>query len=233
MSDSFQSEPLRFEPLASEPFSIMIAEAQVLEKDVHGPKVYQLQNGQILKLFRLKRWWSWARFNPYSRRFCINAKKLAALNIPTVKIVALYQLAQPQWTAVLYDPLPGSTLRQVLPDYPESVDQWLTQLGQFVSQLHALGVYFRSLHLGNIVLMPSGEMGLIDIADLKIRKSALGAHQRLRNLRHLCRLKKDRLQLREAEWAVFCQAYFEASRPSINLNRIVSSKIKRLVDTAA
>lgn len=232
MSGFGKSKLLNWESLTPEQFSAITKQAQVLEQDVHGPKVYQLQNGRILKLFRLKRWWSWARFNPYSKRFWINSKKLEALNIPTVKVVSLHQLARPQWTAVLYDPLPGSTMRDALPKLSSSTEGLIGQLGRFVSQLHDQGVYFRSLHLGNIVLTPAGDMGLIDIADLKIRKHRLGAHQRLRNLRHLCRLRKDHLQLGEVGWNIFCQAYFEASSSSINFSQTTHYKIKHLIDTA-
>lgn len=232
MSGFGKSKLLNWELLTAEQFSAIVKQAQVLEQDAHGPKVYRLQNGRILKLFRMKRWWSWARFNPYSRRFWINSKKLQALDIPTVKVLSLHQLAQPQWTAVLYDPLPGFTLRDALPKLPSSAKDLIEQLGRFVSQLHDRGVYFRSLHLGNIVLTPAGEMGLIDIADLKIRKRRLSAHQRLRNLRHLCRLRKDRLQLGEAGWNIFCQAYFEASGTSINFSQTTYCKIKHLIETA-
>ena len=42
----------------------MIVGAKVLEADSYGAKVYMLQDGKILKLFRRKRWFSSALLRP-------------------------------------------------------------------------------------------------------------------------------------------------------------------------
>src|SRR5690554_7055274 len=48
-----------------------------------------------------------------------------------------------------------------------------------------LGVYFRSFHLGNVVLTPENELGLIDISDMKIFRRPLSQWQRKRNYEHM------------------------------------------------
>lgn len=204
-------------------------QAKVLEQDRHGPKVYQLETGQMLKLFRVKRWWSSARLFPYSKRFMRNAQGLRSLGIPTVNVLAAYRLADWRKTGVLYEPLPGLTLRQAAGN-GQLTQAHIRQLGAFVAKLHRLGIYFRSLHFGNIVLTPSGEMGLIDIADLKLAGRPLGCHQRLRNLRHLCRLAKDRLFLREAGWPQFCEAYFNQGGLRSKCSDRTTRKILGLLD---
>ncbi|MFX6035930.1 toluene tolerance protein, partial [Acinetobacter baumannii] len=86
----------------------------------------------------------------------------------------------------------GQTLRQLDRNDPECGDAVRTQLGELIAALHAKGVYFRSLHLGNVVRTPEGRMGLIDIADLRVQRSALSAAQRIRNFKHLLRYEQDR-----------------------------------------
>ena len=52
--------------LAQDALNRMIEGARILEADSFGPKVYLLQDGNILKLFRRKRIFSSAMFRPYS-----------------------------------------------------------------------------------------------------------------------------------------------------------------------
>lgn len=198
------------QPLNEAEFARLSQGAEVLEQDAHGLKVLRLTDGDMLKLFRVKRRWSSARFSPYSKRFCRNALRLARLGVPTVSVKAWYQLPQPGMTAVLYSPLPGRTLRQVAGS--AMLDgALLDKLGAFVASLHRKGIYFRSLHLGNIVLTPADELGLIDIADLGIRPWRLLCGQRLRNFRHLCRIETDQALLGRAGWEAFARAYLAAA----------------------
>ncbi|MEZ0239016.1 MAG: hypothetical protein ACAH06_13240 [Methylophilaceae bacterium] len=85
--------------------------AEVLEQDAHGLKVLCMPNGDILKLFRVKRLVSSVRLYSHVRSFCRNAERLRALGIPTVTIRQLYHSSDRIHSAVLYQPLPGKTLR--------------------------------------------------------------------------------------------------------------------------
>ena len=66
----------------------------------------------------------------------------------------------------------------------------LPGLAAFMRRLHGAGIYFRSLHLGNVVLTPAGEYGLIDFLDMKTYSKPLSAWQVSRNFRHLERYLK-------------------------------------------
>lgn len=175
---------LTFTPLPAAMLNEMTEGARVLEQDSFGPKVYQLRDGNMLKLFRRKRLLSSALLRPHSQRFCVNADALQARNIPTLQPLALYRLDDPAWTAVLYRPLPGETLSQLLRDDASLWQTLLPQLASFIGHLHASGVYFRSLHLGNIVRTPDGTLGLIDIADLQLRRQPLSQRLIRRNREH-------------------------------------------------
>jgi len=171
-------------------FRAICATAEILEQDSHGIKVLRLPNGDILKIFRVKRLISSARLYSYARRFCKNAERLRKRDIPTVTIKQLYHLAGTSSSAVLYEPLPGQTLRE-LARISKLDEPLLIKLGVFVAQLHDLGIYFRSLHLGNIVLTPGNHLGLIDIADLHLFSSRLTCRRRLRNFHHMWRIESD------------------------------------------
>lgn len=165
----------------------MIEGARVLETDSFGPKVYLLQDGNILKLFRRKRIFSSALFRPYSKRFIDNAVELQKLGVPTFQVLQFYRLQAPGMTAVLYQPLPGETLRQIASKDGFNWQQSLPALVGLIRSLHASGIYFRSLHLGNIVVTPDNRMGLIDVADMRFLRRPLPKYLIRRNLQHFAR----------------------------------------------
>lgn len=178
--------------------------AHVLERDPFGVKVAQLPSGTILKLFRRKRRLSSAAWRPYGQRFVQNAIGLARCGVPTVQVRAFFQCPEAGRHVVAYRPLAGEVLRHRLAG-GGSVD-W-AQLARFMAELHRRGVYFRSLHGGNIVCLPGGGFGLIDIADLRLLRPPLGVARRTRNLRPLLRdafLQALRLP---GEFGEFIEAY--------------------------
>ena len=174
--------------LNNEQYLKMRAGADVTAADEHGDKVLLLKDGTYLKLFRVKRLFTSARLFPYWRRFEKNAEALHALGVPTLKVIESIRLPEIDRTAVHYEPLPGNILREV-PDFDARL---VSRLGAFIKELHDKGVYLRSMHLGNVVLTPEDELGLIDIADMKVYGGALRKGLRLRNLHHLWRYEQDR-----------------------------------------
>lgn len=160
-------------------------DGKVIEQDGHGDKVIILADGTFLKLFRRKRLITSAAIWPYAQRFANNAKKLEELGIPCPKIITVYRIPSIERDAVHYHPLPGLTLRQLRDgegDCPEDIRE---QFFAFVEKVQDLGVYFRSMHLGNVVLTPEGELGLIDISDMRIKKGPLSKGLRKRNKLHI------------------------------------------------
>ena len=183
--------------------------AHVIERDRHGDKVLRLADGSYLKLFRRKRLISSTAWYPYAKRFADNAQALAERNIPCPRVIGLYRMPGASRDAVHYHPLAGGTLRELIRANANIVDiaGLREQLGRFVAGLHEAGIYFRSLHLGNIVLTPEGELGLIDIADLRAGRGPLPQHRRRRNLQHLLRDESDRAWLHAGGDTAFDAAY--------------------------
>ena len=180
--------------------------AQVLEADGSGDKVLRLTDGSILKLFRRKRLLSSAAWYPYAKRFADNCDALRERHIPCPSIRQVYRIASIERDAVHYDPLPGQTLRQMLDDEGDA-DPLRGQLGAFMATLHERGIYFRSAHLGNIVLTPEHQLGLIDIADMRVYRRPLSKTLRLRNFKHMVRYPQDRQWLLDDHGEVFMHNY--------------------------
>ncbi len=165
----------------------MRAGATVIEADGFGDKVLRLTDGTMLKLFRRKRWLSSAAWYPYAQRFADNAAALCKRGVPVPAIIEVLRIPSIARDAVHYHPLAGKTLRELRHDGldPHTEQELKAAFTRFVIRLHDGGVYFRSLHLGNVVLMPDQRFGLIDIADARIGGGRLSRHQRARNLRRL------------------------------------------------
>lgn len=161
--------------------------ATVIEADSFGEKVLLLVDGSMLKLFRRKRLLSSAAWYPYAERFADNASALRERGIPVPEVIDVFRIPAIGRDAVHYRPLPGRTLRQMRREGLDGKREARLKdaFTRLVIDLHERGVYFRSLHLGNVVCTPDERLGLIDVADARIGKGPLRRHQRVRNLRRL------------------------------------------------
>lgn len=164
--------------------------AQVIERDTFGPKVLHLADNSFLKIFRRRHTLSWSLIRPYSLKFAANAEKLRRRGIPTVTVQTVFNLPVPRKTAVQYIPLAGQTIRDLFRQ-GQLTDGLILRLGQFIQQLHGQGIYFRSLHFGNIVLTPEDRFGLIDIADMTFLSRPLRQTEVIRNFNHMKRYRHD------------------------------------------
>ncbi|MCQ4315481.1 hypothetical protein EA797_02525 [Stutzerimonas zhaodongensis] len=184
--------------MSADAFETLVNNASVLEHDSFGPKVLRLEDGSFFKLFRRKRLFSSEAYSPYASRFANNARLLRDIGIPTPEVLEVYRISEPSRTAVHYMGLPGITLRQAMLDSNEPErDQLAERFGQLLGKLHENGIYFRSLHLGNVLLLPDGQLGLIDFADLHAGRGKLSDLKRKRNSRHMQRYEQDRIWLFE------------------------------------
>ena len=201
---------------------------KVIEKDGFGDKVIRLRDGNFLKLFRRKRLFTSDLIRPYSVRFALNARELERRGIPTVEIRSVFKIPSIERTAVYYRPLAGETLRNWLEGRsgPER-EQLARDFGRFIAWLHRSGVYFRSLHLGNVLIMPDGRLGLIDISDMRCRGFSLGSGSRLRNFRHLARYHNDMKLLGDSA-AILAESYNDIAGTSqgfrLKLDNILAGK---------
>ncbi|TLM66179.1 MAG: toluene tolerance protein [Deltaproteobacteria bacterium] len=183
----------RFERLDRNAYRELLAGCTVVEQDAHGEKVLRTAGGEMIKIFRRKRLLSTALLFPYARRFARNVARLTACGISTVEVNRLLCCPPLGRHLVIYRPLPGRTLRETLRLAPENLPRNLDLAASFIATLHQKGVYFRSLHFGNVIVPPAGEpFGLIDVADMTFRAGPLPIRLRVRNFRHVLRYAEDR-----------------------------------------
>lgn len=194
-------------------YDALIEGAKILEQDGFGIKVMRLPGDRILKLFRRRRKFSSQIWAPHAERFAQNARMLTQRGIPTITIEATFRLPHLDRQAVLYQALPGETLRDWLVEHPgPQAVAMIEAFGQFVSKLHAKGIHFRSLHLGNVLVTTNDKLALIDIVDMGFRWfGPLFTAQRIRNIHHIARYKKDCELLASQGNEPFIKSYLEAS----------------------
>lgn len=198
--------------LANADYEALRKDAEVIEADFFGDKVLRLVDGNFMKLFRRKRLISSAAFFPYAKRFADNALELTKRGVPCPKVLETYRISDIARDVVHYEPLPGQTLRQLIA-HPAHLNDpsLLKQFGRFVATLHNQGIYFRSLHLGNVVMTPYDQLGLIDIADLRTSRRPLRKNMCLRNFAHMRRYHADYAWLMQEQGTLFCDSYREHS----------------------
>lgn len=201
--------------------------AKVLAGDDFGDKVIKLTNGQIMKLFRRKRLFSSALIYPYAKRFAVNVKKLKKLAIPTVSNLDLFRIPSISRIAVVYQPLLGDSLDDII-HQNNFHKKHILQFAAFLANLHKQGVYFRSIHLGNVILTPKDKLGLIDVSDMKIYRRALPASFCARNMRHFCRYPEHVAALFPAgEENLFLNSYLAALNISNNKKKHFQTVISK------
>lgn len=186
-------------------------QGEVIERDGRGPKVVRLSDDRLLKIFRPRRRLWLARLTPQACRFAGNAAGLQARGVSVPIVGECFWIDRPQAvSACIYQPLPGVSLDRLYRQSREQFDALLPALAAFIHSLHRRGIYFRSLHLGNVLLLPGGGFGLIDFLDLRFKRGPLGRGLVRRNLAHLQGyLQRSRID--DFPWQVLMAAYKRAA----------------------
>jgi len=215
---------------SKEQYLTLREDAEVLAADGHGDKVLKLKNGHIMKLFRRKRLFSSALIYPYGKRFSDNVEQLIKLGIPTVSHVSVFRIPSISRIAVEYQPLPGDSLDDII-QKKQFGPELIQQFAAFLAQLHTLGVYFRSIHLGNVISTPENKLGLIDVSDMKVYRKALPAALCARNIRHFCRYPEHVEALfPQGQKKLFMESYLQALNVSDKKKSQYQSAILKQID---
>lgn len=202
--------------LSKEAFAKLTEGADILEADRRGAKVYQLPDGRILKVIRDRPRLRRLGRKPRAAIFARNARRLSRRGFATVGVEKVFRLRHARGHALLYHPVPGQTLRSALRNAEDSARRkLLRKTAALLARLHTAGFLFRSVHFANVIVTPAGELGLIDIADIRFRPLGrpLSRRQRIRNFHHLLRYEEDQHQLARVGWDEFLNAYFDPVAP--------------------
>lgn len=170
------------------------------------PAVVLHPDGTVTKLWaRPLRFFSSARWRPYSDRFVRNATHLRERGIKVPELLLHGQLEGSHIRLVRYRSLPGTSIRELLRSNPQSLD--IPALAAFYARLHDVGIAFRSIHFGNVILTPQHDYGLIDFSNLELSKRPLTIAQRGKNLANPLRYREDITLLKAAALPDFLDAY--------------------------
>jgi hypothetical protein len=184
-----------------------IAENKLLEGTTERPGLMLTPAGEIVKSFYRRKKISTTTFFPQALQFEASGLKLLKQNIlaPVVKEV-IYCKDIPVHM-VIYDRLDGVDVRELCGSTGVGC---LSQLPEYLAHLHDLGVYFRAIHLGNI-LLHGDVISLVDISDLSVANSSLGIFKRARNLAHLFNSEDDKAYFVTYGVDRFIQEYIEVT----------------------
>ena len=196
----------RCTPISTAEFKQLRDGARLLERDNRGEKVLLTPDNRIIKLFYPRHRLTSARIYPYAYRFWNNARQLRDKGIITIRCEQLRHDRKHKRHLITYPLLPGTTLRDRLTEVSNNTD-YLDKLANYLVTLHAKGILFRSIHLGNILVLENGDFGLIDVADMNIQRRPLSLVKRARNFRHLLHDRTDREQLCEYGYGRLVENY--------------------------
>lgn len=217
--------PLELRPLTAAELAAVTDGAKVIERDPQGEKVLMLADGRYLKFFRRKRTFNRDLLVPAAVRFTRHARHLNRLGIPTLEVTGLHRLIGTGASVAIYEPLPGRSLRQLLAQ-GEVDANLMYRVGVFIARLHRQGVYFRSLHPGNIIVN-GNRLGLIDVLDMRPRRWSLSRWARRRNWRHLLRCPEDRPYLHAEHIDELLIGYRDAADLPQREARRVAKRVRR------
>ena len=203
-------------------------DSKVVQTICGKPKVLETESGEMVKLFypRKKRVSS-NSYKPYAVRFCNNARLLRSLDFIAPDIKKIQYCPELITHVVYYGKLAGETM-DVCPAIktPESI----IPIVAFVARLHNKGVFFRSIHLSNLLYNANGDFALIDISDVKFTKKSLPLYLRYRNLKHVLLYKEDQNIWKNFGVNKFLHYYFKFSNSSFFTRKILTFLLGKKLD---
>jgi hypothetical protein len=168
-----------------------------------------------------------ANIYPYDMRFVRNASLLKAKGVSTPRIIRHAKLNKSSIRLVQYEMLPGQAVRDVLSKNPNGVD-W-SQLANFFHKLHRKGIFFRSIHFGNIIQVDKTQFGLIDFTDVAFYRKGLGFKRRIRNLGFPLRYEKDVTNMNKSSGPTIVAHYLEQSQWELEIQKRFNDGISLLI----
>lgn len=159
-------------------FDKRIKNAKVLERQQSGLSALRSTDGRIIKIWQRQGGLSSDRLRPYSKRFADNCQALNERGIPAPQVEDRFRIPETGEHVLIYPLLPGRPLL----DLAQEGQLPYEALAAFYARLHDKGVLFRSIHLGNVLQLDDGRLGLIDVTDCSFYSRRLGTYLRAQNI---------------------------------------------------
>lgn len=193
---------------------------------VDQPKVYEKDN-TIIKLFYPKKsLLSSDRIKPRAIRFYNNVKSLYSQGYDVPRITKLQFCPDLRMYLIHYNKIQGGDVRSLARHGKLDL---INNVADLLADLHKNGIFFRSIHLENLLYQPDGKMALIDITDVRFGSRPLPLYLRYRNIKHLL-LHRDDRDLWQAFGAKnFLDVYFKSAALSGFSRKLLSHLVNRAV----
>jgi serine/threonine protein kinase len=149
---------------------------------VNQPKVLDIGNIIIKLFYRKRRLFSSDRIKPQAIRFCDNIQSLSANGYAVPKLIKIQYCSDLGIYLIYYHKIEGQDIRSLARGGNINI---IHDAIKFIAHLHKNGVFFRSIHLENLLYTVDGKIALLDVSDLKIKSKSLTIYLRYRNLKHL------------------------------------------------
>lgn len=196
---------------------------------VHEPKICEADDTIIKFFYPKRRLFSSDRFKPYAMRFCNNIEKLQAYGYSVPNIVKVKYCAERKLYLVYYKKLAGVDVRTIAKTKGLN---FITHVSKLIADMHAQGIFFRSIHLENLLKQPDNKIGLLDIADVRFNKKPLSLYTRYRNIKHLLQNQCDAEIWKAYGINKFLKEYFSHSTLS-QFSRMILTKMVMKISTGA
>lgn len=183
------------EKLSRLQFKQLIEGARALASGGRGTQVYLTVDNKVVKLFRQKGLLTSNRLWPYALRFRRNAERLKVLGFHSVTVETVAQCHALNLHLAVYPLLPGQTIRELAATRTDQQQRALERLPAYLCALHHNGVYYKALHLGQILVQADGSFALIDIHSSKFRARPISVNNRISNFFNIMRYAEDHASL--------------------------------------
>lgn len=185
--------PVSERTISSKELEELLRDKQVMFGTRQQPALMLSQDNEIIKFFYQRKRWSTSRFYPQALRFRANSQRLIELKINAPMVKEIIHCPDVPTDLIIYDRLDGCDLRMLC---EQGKTKCLAELPAFLIDLHDKGVYFRAIHLANVLKQNSG-MAIVDISDLSAQSRPLSAWQRARNIAHLFNARSDHVHFQQ------------------------------------
>jgi hypothetical protein len=196
--------------------------------DLGHRKTFHKKN-EIIKIFNVRGLISSGFFNTYASRIIKNSLKLKIYDIPSIEITnELIFKYNKRLSGVTYKYIPGTTYRDLSHKITMNM---ITDLANYISNIHKKGIYFRAMHLGNI-LLHNKKLFLIDIAKIHFYPWPLFVFTRARAFRRMIKYQDDIINFGLINYKNLISEYMNSSkfnyfeRIQFQLYLTIFSKIK-------
>lgn len=200
-------------------FLAICEEGTLITQSRLGPKIIESPSGNIIKFFWPRKIISRSRIQSPAKRFIKNALKLQNTGFHGVDVKTWLHCSDPKVECIVYAKLPGKDFRQT------NNKNKLAEVARFVANLHSQGIFFRGIHLGNLLQCANNKIALLDITDCKVYKKPLGFHKRYRNLRHLLANQDDQNDFKQFGIDKFIDIYLNQA----NIDLFRKKRLKYLL----